>query len=713
MKLLSIFLILVFFSISSYSQRDVVPFKKDGLWGFMRDTGGIVLEPEYDAIKKEKTNFPYGSNINYYIVQKNNSLAFVTEKGKEILPPIYSSTFKVIKVSPLLIKIKQGGKTIIVNKDGKKEMDDDYDEVITGAYNYLFVRKGKKWGVHQQGKGLILPVTFEGFNPIRGYYRNGGKGYFIFRENNHQGIIDSIGNRILSPIFSEILMINKTIVATRPNEKKSSLFALNGDSLGIYCYSANWFNQDMFRIYMNKTYSSLWDINNRTWVVADSQYHYMEQLGIRGSYILTKIEKSYGLLDIHGKLLLSPKYEQIRSFNENRNIFKYQLKGNNQWGIVAMGDSILHDTIFETIGHFKDSLAVVYKGDKKGVLNYKGELIIPVEYDLIDINKNTIKVFLNHQMTRFTVAPDGSIIKGRQLKNVFTLRAGYSNIYKQRAVRFNPRTPWIPYTQNPNRNNLKIFKENGLKGLKNINTDEIIISPQYQSIIRLNGTDLMICYKRLKTPKVILENIYKTEMQNEQFIFSETKQKYIHPNILGVRFLDFGQSNYAAYLREDGKFGLIGKDGELKKNKDNSPFLATYISAYPSYEQGAKVYIGGRFISMAWMANHPNFIGSMKDIIAPFKINNSNNLTLSKLKITGGLWTYLNSDGEMIAPPSFISAHHFHDSIAICESSKGFGIINIQMDTILPFHFSEIKEYDYRSNTFEVSKKKYRTCLSK
>ncbi len=176
-------------------------------------------------------------------------------------------------------------------------------------------------------------------------------------------------------------------------------------------------------------------------------------------------------------------------------------------------------------------------------------------------------------------------------------------------------------------------------------------------------------------------------------MYSETERKFIEDNIVGLRASDFAFNDYAAYIRQDGTFGLISKAGKIKMGADGKPLVATYID--PFIETKARVYIGGKMKYQNFAAMHPNFIGALHEVVKPFNFKYKNTLVNCLMRLEGGKWAYLNTKGELETEPIFTVAHQFSGGLAICENDSGVGMINLEMDTVLGFRFLEIKSLGF------------------
>lgn len=90
------------------------------------------------------------------------------------------------------------------------------------------------------------------------------------------------------------------------------------------------------------------------------------------------------------------------------------LNNDNLWGFADLSPKIVIPCEYKSFGNFTDGLAVVSKGgyseNKTGVINTKGEVVIPLEYHLIFRLKNYLLLEKNQQYTAFDIT-NGSLVK--------------------------------------------------------------------------------------------------------------------------------------------------------------------------------------------------------------------------------------------------------------------------------------------------------------
>ncbi len=708
------FPIILFFliSFSVFSQNTIHPIKENGQWGFINDSGVVVLPAQYDAIKNEKER-DFSNLYAYFLVEKNKKFGIVNNQGVEVLPPLYPKGLEFIALNPLLFKIKTPTKLLVIGENGKEWSNlKGFDDVLFFNKKYLLIKKNEKWGIYDRNKGVIISPRFDSFQ-YNGYQLGEKSKFFIFNDKNKKGLIDTLGTVIIPPKFDTIINIHSQISICKVREQAFELYN-KGDSLGISCLRAVYFSDSLIRVHFENGFARLFNVYTFKWITPIDTYTYFRTLSPGRFYIETKKNRKYGLIDYQGNEILMPQYSDIRTFNPSKEIFRYG--SNKNWGIVQKGDSIIQDSIFEFIGKIKENKgALVLKNKKVGLLNTLGVLILPVEYDEIEIKSDKVRAFKGRNLTEFTLSNAGTLTETRQLKNVFTIRAGYKNLLRQQTsfiINSNSssrrrRPNWQAMTFNSNRNNLIIFAKLGLKGLKNASTEEIVLPAEYSEIYRVTGTSFCILKKALDKPQMLLSKIYETEVLEEVFIFSETEKKIIHSGLLGIRYRDYETSPYAAFIRKNGSFGLLKKDGSLKMNDKGEPFTATFIDEFSYRENITRAYFGGYYRKMDWMtSNHPNELGSVRSVIRPFRVLYSGSLSDKNVRLMDGKWAYMDSLGQFLTQPDFIVAHYPSNNKLLCETPQGMGLLSTALDTLLPFEYKEIKDaFYFRTNYWELTKK--------
>ena len=132
-------LLLCLISFSIFSQNTVHPIKENGQWGFINDSGVVVLPAQYDAIKNEKKR-DFSNLYAYFLVEKNKKFGIVNNQGVEVLPPLYPKGLEFIALNPLLFKIKTPTKLLVIGENGKEWSNlKGFDDVLFFNKKYLLI----------------------------------------------------------------------------------------------------------------------------------------------------------------------------------------------------------------------------------------------------------------------------------------------------------------------------------------------------------------------------------------------------------------------------------------------------------------------------------------------------------------------------------------------------------------------------------------------
>lgn len=93
-------------------------------------------------------------------------------------------------------------------------------------------------------------------------------------------------------------------------------------------------------------------------------------------------EGKWGYIDKNNNILVDPKYDFVRTFEEDADVARVLFNG--KWGLITKNGEEVLATEYETIERF-DSLnyARIFKGISVGLVDRKGNVILPVEYDKI------------------------------------------------------------------------------------------------------------------------------------------------------------------------------------------------------------------------------------------------------------------------------------------------------------------------------------------
>jgi len=89
-----------------------------------------------------------------------------------------------------------------------------------------------------------------------------------------------------------------------------------------------------------------------------------------------KVNGKWGFIDIVGKLIVSPQFENAEEFSEG--FAPIQITG--KWGYIDFAGKVVIAQQFDYAGKFSEGFAVIQKDDHYGYINKTGKIIIPAKF---------------------------------------------------------------------------------------------------------------------------------------------------------------------------------------------------------------------------------------------------------------------------------------------------------------------------------------------
>ena len=677
-----------------------LPINENGKIGFIDIDGNELIAPQFDAytvnVKSKNRQL-----FDYLIVEKNNKVGILDTSGTLVLPPIYESV-EVLDIFPFRFKVRTKDGVFPIDSSGTALIDAKYDDVRLITDQYYGVKKNNAWGIHQVNGKQTLPCKYYGFHMALSLSYKYINGYFIYKGNKEgtkNGLLSLDGNVILPPIYHQIQFVNDNVVSASLTKDNYRLYTTSGDSSITTFKKAKPLMKDFLVLTRPGGLKVLFNVRTFTELKSEK---YFSQYGYLSKKYIRVLRSRWNVIDTTGKILLDSGYDTIRVFTDDLFLVKRYRRG--KWGIAKTGDTMVQNLQYDFITELNaDGFAKIYKNRKQGLINAKAEIILPVEYDRIEKEDGQYRGYNGRNVSFFATDAEGKVTLVKQAKNVRTIRAGYTN---KKAKTSTP--TWIStFNFNtapslvPQRNNLSIFYKMG-EGFRQVSDQTTVLEPIYKFINRVPNSNLAMLYEHQTEEMALLENWSTIKTYKKLHIYQEVERRFIEEDdIIGIRITDFETGKYAAYIRSDGSFGLIDRNGRIAQ-KDGKPMRFTYV--LPFLEGYAKVYPDGEMAVPSFsLGRAKNVVINSRKLCSGFGITLVEQRQKYDLKVENGKWTYLDSTLNFIAPPIFTSAQGFRNGAAIAELPTGFGIINPQMDTLLSFKYSKIETLqNFRNDSFYI-----------
>lgn len=393
--------LLCFLLAPSLVQGQALPIKKDGQWGAINAQGGVVIEPQYEFL----SNFDHRG---WAAFRKEGKAGIITEAGKELLPASFE---QVRPLSSQFIAVWNKGQCGIVNTDGKEVITPSFDNIDTLTHSLFRVQIAGKYGISDKNGKAILAANHEQMGS--------------FKEGNHVAAIaknDQKGLIILHPSRQEVTVYEAVYDKVKESEtgeyllyKGNEILGIQVDSVGNILAEQRYTNQMDYKISQDKKMrqnivASGQNPGKPRWTRDGFQYQLTNAFGknLLGnlSFFQLNIDEKQGLamgVAQKGEGKEAKDFCYIIQADQAKILMNVEAK---DLIITDFQDSeyarITLDTLFDglvnksgkviqaidgqditNIGNFKNGLAYVHANGKYGFINGKGELAIPMQYNLV------------------------------------------------------------------------------------------------------------------------------------------------------------------------------------------------------------------------------------------------------------------------------------------------------------------------------------------
>ena len=411
-----------------------------GKWGLLNLSSQKLIPVKYEAIKVFSNGF---IAINIGGIVKNHDIkggkwGLLNSIGEEVFPPKYEF---ITSLSNGSFQVNQGGvyddgnvynndccliggRWGLINLDGQEIVPPMYDFMEDFKEGYAKIRIADKWGLLKDNGKVIVPVKYIALASL-------GKGKAIVQEKipNSSGeseeiwkIVDSLGyEQKLAEHIYEVFEPHNGIAQIRSWERAEYDNKLGLiDSLGNiiltpkYTGIDNVFKNSRARV-INSEYGKWGIINDKGEEVVPPIYEFISEIkkGVAsfsvGSSIESRFDGEYviggtwGLMNVdQGKILTEPKYQFLSITHDG--IGKVNVGGSTfndygeiiggKWGLINSKGEEITKIIYDELTFLGNGLFKVkmggrwdddyLHGGKEGLITHLGQELVPAKYEEIE-----------------------------------------------------------------------------------------------------------------------------------------------------------------------------------------------------------------------------------------------------------------------------------------------------------------------------------------
>lgn len=289
----------------------------------------------------------------------------------------------------------------VVLMQNVKKGNREYEIEKVNKYNYFVLREENKYGVIDTSGNKIVEPQYENI-----IIPNPEKPVFICYEGENTKVLNEKSEEIftkykdIKPLrlknISSDLMYEKNILKYKKDDKYG-IIDLSGKKLTNAIYDeidTLQFKEGELLVKKSERYGV---INNKGTVLVKTNYDNIEVDKFyeadnkykKAGYIVSKKTEEgyrYGYVNLKGKEEIEVKYNELNRINNIDSKDTYIIYAENgKYGFAKNGENIIENNYQSIIYNESNNTLTVLKGKKNGVLSLEGKEIVPFEYKQIDI----------------------------------------------------------------------------------------------------------------------------------------------------------------------------------------------------------------------------------------------------------------------------------------------------------------------------------------
>jgi hypothetical protein len=641
------------------------PVKVNKKWGLINQEGKLVTDTEYDAIGEFQS-------IGLAIMQKKGKVGVLDMQAEEVVPALYED-LKIL--SPQLFSVKEAGFWRVVNLTGDTIVSSGYDFVEVWHKKFLGYKINGKWGmVSDKGVELAAPV-YDNLETEDGYF-------FKTEINNKIGIIDRLGNIILEPMFDEVRILDGRIVFCKREKKWGAVNNLGQEVIPVRFDAFSEISPGFLKLYegahqfLFSTYSGK----------ILTQEPFDNFFGFSTHYVLVKDQRLLGLMDDCGDWILSPIYNEIQHYGLH--YFRVNFKG--KWGIVDEGDRQIIPFDFDYVAPLKGNFCMVKKGDNYGLCNRNGELVVPTNYEKIQLENRQAKAFLADSLSIYDFDPEGNLIAEGNFGEHFTITIGKKrkkpapvSVLESAFVLENFEWFYSPETDK--------------WGLRKLEDGTVQMDPIFDFVKVVKDLNFTMVGINKSSKFVFDRTSYRFDM-SFGLVDNKTGGLISDIQFWDIRFDDFRKGYpVARCIFDNGRHGLVLKTGTV--------LLKDFIYIGNFSEGLARVSMKGKLSGNLTAGKES--LGNLNDFLSNLTVPNrmtdftAHDLEFNReadLTCVDCTWGFLDTLGRMIIQPQYGYVMDCLSEVIICKNNDKWGAVNFEGKQLIPFEFDDIHFLEQTGN---------------
>ena len=421
-KWLALMVVLLTVVISVAAEEQRFRILVDGQWGFMDESGEVVIEPRFDHAYRYRNGYTVVRRGEY----ETGKRAFLDWNGELVTGFVFDRAYHFVEGFAMGVVNDRWG---FVRPDGSTLGSFRYDAVIPFSEGHAGVRvdsgSDALWGVIDTEGREVLPVAYP-----RLTYAGEGM-WWVGMGWNEWALYSPGGNapEAFPYMGTRRFADGLTVVSRRHGDDR--LYQIMTPAGKVVFESAHPIRSYGEGMMLAQQEGGLRYLDFDGERLNDEVYYAgmpFEEGVARVSVGTSWSNQKWGILGADGRYLMPPRYDSLAAFNAE-GIARYRI--GDRFGFVTREGDEITPPLWDNTGEFAEGLVPVLRDGLWGYVDTSGELSIPLQYDYAWDFGNGYAVVRYGDVSsgqRLYIDPSGERLTGRRFEWAYNFQDGLAHI---------------------------------------------------------------------------------------------------------------------------------------------------------------------------------------------------------------------------------------------------------------------------------------------
>lgn len=337
-----------------------LPFKKDGLWGFMNEEGTIKIPAKFSFVEQ----FWEGLAI----AGLNGKVGFINKLGDTVVPFEFDEAFSFKDGVAVVSKDQYFG---IINRVNRLIAPFKYDFIEPFYSNIALAAKETGYGFLDHSGKELTSFDFS-------YATDFSKNYSVITKGDRMALLDTSLQVIIPFVYAKLSFFYDSLFIAK-NDTLYGLVSLKGDTILNFDYNRiDELSAGLALIQKEQKYGY---INSKGDLSIPITYEYNLSAPIWGKFEdgYAKFQRNgkFGVIGKDGKEVSPAIFENLKNYNR-KSLFPVKKKEN--WGFSNGDLQLKIKYIYKAAEAFQANTAIVKNDTAYGVINKDAQWVIKPQY---------------------------------------------------------------------------------------------------------------------------------------------------------------------------------------------------------------------------------------------------------------------------------------------------------------------------------------------